>query len=80
MVSALWSNSNYDDDKGTRKEALETVEQQFKEAREIIYGRKSAAQIEEDKPFDENDPFMRPALDAMRGLEKPVQTPEEIVT
>jgi len=36
MIAALWSNSNYDDDKGTRREAIEDIEEKCEEAITII--------------------------------------------
>lgn len=36
MIAALWSNSNYDDDKGTRQEAISDIEERCDEAITII--------------------------------------------
>lgn len=68
MIASLWSNSNYDDDKGTRKNAIEELEQHYDEATEVILNG-VAADAEEE--IDENNPFMAPAIRAARGIETP---------
>lgn len=67
MISSLWSNSNYDDDKGTRKNAIEELEQHYEEAtRLILHG----PQVHEEE-IDENNPFFQPALRAAREIDTP---------
>lgn len=63
MISALWANSNYDDDKGTRKNAIEEITNNFDEAIAQIFGAKQA---EEDE-IDDDNPFFQAA---QRGQEK----------
>lgn len=36
MIAALWSNPNLDDDKGTRKQAIDDIEEKCDEAVDII--------------------------------------------
>jgi hypothetical protein len=36
MIAALWSNPNLDDDKGTRKSAIEDIEEKCEEAVRMI--------------------------------------------
>lgn len=64
MVAALYSNSNWDDDKGTRKEAIEEIEENFLEATEIIM---SGVAPQDEAEIDENNPFFGAAK---KGLEK----------
>lgn len=66
MISALWSNSNYDDDKGTRANAIEEIENNFKNAAEVLRSP-SHTEHEED---DENNPFMQAAKDGVARLEE----------
>lgn len=51
MIAALWSNPNLDDDKGTRKGAIEDIEEKCEEAVQIILtGVDPNAEVEvEDK-------------------------------
>lgn len=53
MISALWSNSNYDDDKGTRKDAIEEIESNYDEAvKKIMFGiQDTEEEIDKDNPF-----------------------------
>lgn len=52
MIAALWSNSNYDDDKGTRQKALEEIEENFEEAMQIVlYGGHQEEEIDKENPF-----------------------------
>jgi hypothetical protein len=62
MISSLWSNSNYDDDKGTRQQAIESLEEHFEEATRIVRFGKS-----EEEEIDEENPFFAPV---MKGVEK----------
>jgi hypothetical protein len=72
MVAALWSNSNWDDDKDTRKNAIEELDEKHKEALRFIYGDEKASvsvssdEIEEAE-IDKSNPFFA-AVD--RGMAK----------
>lgn len=67
MIQALWSNSNYDDDKGTRKQAIEQLEQQYEETiRTIISG---PSEIIEEEEISDDNPFFAPTKEAMRRLD-----------
>lgn len=68
MVTALWSNSNYDDDKGTRRGAIEELEEKFQEA--IVLIEEGAPEEPEEDEIEDN-PFFAPALKAVRQLEAP---------
>lgn len=75
MVAALWSNSNWDDDKGTRSNAIEELDEKHKEALRIIYGPEQptpSSDVSQDYPseeveIDKSNPFFG-AVD--RGLAK----------
>lgn len=68
MIAALWSNSNYDDDKGSRKTAIEELESNFDETvKAIMFG----VPDDEDEQVDESNPFWGASK---RGVEK-IQTP-----
>lgn len=65
MISALWSNSNYDDDKGTRQKAVEEIEANFQSAvNQIVSGGKQAREAE----IDENNPFFAAAKKSQKKL------------
>jgi hypothetical protein len=67
MVAALWSNSNWDDDKGTRKKALADIENNYQEALaklEYAINPDSAPKVEE---IDYDNPFFAASK---RGQEK----------
>lgn len=68
IIASLWANSNWDDDKGTRAEAIHGIEEQYKEAMLIVHGLKPPP---EEEQLDESDPFLRPALLATRTIDVP---------
>ena len=52
MISGLWGNSNWDDDKQTRKKALLEIEESFKEAIINVYNKERIKEISfMDDPF-----------------------------
>ncbi len=51
MISGLWSNSNYDDNKNTRSKALKDIENNYQEAINIIYNGVDSYEIDMDQPF-----------------------------
>lgn len=63
MIAALWSNSNWDDDKGSRGEAIEELENNFDEAVAII----TTGHVEGEEEIDKDNPFFSAAE---RGKEK----------
>lgn len=56
MVSGLWSNSNYDDEKGTRKKALEDIENNYQETINIIYNGEESYEVDMNQDFWANVP------------------------
>lgn len=63
MISSLWANSNYDDDKGTRQKAIEEIENNFNEAIMAVFGKDNT----QEEEIDENNPFFS---SAKKGQEK----------
>lgn len=52
MVSGLWGNSNFDDDKNTRKKALIEIENSYNEAVLNVYNKKKQVEIDfKEDPF-----------------------------
>lgn len=49
MISGLWSNSNYDDNKNTRKKALKDIEENYQEAINIIYNGAEEYEVKYDQ-------------------------------
>ena len=70
MIAALWSNSNYDDDKGTRKQAIEEIEGNYDEAVTKILSGNSQQEANEEE-IDEDNPFFAAAKRGMKKLEQP---------
>jgi hypothetical protein len=68
MIASLWSNSNYDDDKGTRTNAIEELEHHYDEAIALIL---HGPQDSQEEDIDEDNPFFQPALRAVRQIEAP---------
>ena len=64
MISALWSNSNYDDDKGTRQKAIEEIESNFQGAVNQIFSGKVA----QEEEIDESNPFFVAAKKSQKKL------------
>jgi hypothetical protein len=66
MVNALTSNSNYDDDKGTRKQAIEEIEENYEEVVQIILHG-----AEEEPEIDSDNPFFKAAEKGLEKIEAP---------
>lgn len=75
LVTGLWANDGLNDEKGTRSQALEQLDSQFEEAKKIVYmGRKEQEAMRDQHRFtkeDEENPFLRPAIEATRRLDTP---------
>lgn len=72
MIGALWSNPNWDDDKGTRTEAIENIEENYREAMRIVMGKRKPPEKEEAlTEEDAANPFLAPAIKATRDIEAP---------
>lgn len=67
MVAALWSNSNWDDDKGSRKKAIADIESNYKEAIEAVELALSTRTVQEDEKLNDDNPFFAAAE---RGLSR----------
>jgi hypothetical protein len=65
MISGLWSNPNFDDNKQTRRRAIEEIESNHKEVIKSLYGR-----IIRDEDLEEH-----PFFAAMKLDEVPSDTP-----
>jgi len=51
MISGLWSNSNYDDNKQTRQKALKDIEESYQSAVNIVYNGVDSYEVDMDQPF-----------------------------
>ena len=51
MISGLWSNSNYDENKRTRQKALSDIENSYQEAVNVIYNGVESFEVNMDQPF-----------------------------
>jgi hypothetical protein len=67
MVAALWSNSNYDDDKNTRSKAIRDIELSYSDAIEAVEHALGAAPVTEEQKLSESNEFFAAAE---RGLQK----------
>lgn len=70
MIAALWSNSNWDDDKGSRKNAISGINENYREAVEAIEDAMTRVDRPEEEKIDEGNPFFAAAE---RGLSQVVQ-------
>lgn len=66
MISALWSNSNYDDEKNTRQNAIADIEERCEEAVEIILTGIDPSEVPEEEVDDQYGFFAA----GERGLSK----------
>ena len=71
MIGALWSNSNYDDDKGSRGKAIAEVEERFENAVKAIYGQ-------EHHDIDWEDPFFSASKAPRLGFDFGVPDKEQL--
>lgn len=72
MIAALWANSNWDDDKGTRTRVIEEIEESYAEAIDRVLDRNWSSQKEQDDVDFENNPFfdkMRKGLPKLEAVE-----------
>lgn len=52
MISGLWGNANFDDDKNTRRKALVEIENSFQEVVLNVYNKERQKEIEfKEDPF-----------------------------
>lgn len=51
MIAALWANSNFDDDRGSRQKAIEEIEEKYQEAILKIHGVEDEFEIDKSNPF-----------------------------
>lgn len=64
MIAALWANSNWDDKKSTRQNAIQEIEDNFKTVVQMIF---SDIKQEKEVEIDKSNPFFEAAE---RGMEK----------
>ena len=67
MVQALWANSNYDDEKGTRENAIQEIETSFQEAIDSVNGPP-----EPEIEIDKSNPFFAAMDKNMKKLDEAV--------
>lgn len=76
LTTGIWANEGFNDDKGTRAKALEDIDRQFEEASKVIYfGEAEVERIADQHRFtqeDEQNPFLRPAIEATRKHDVPL--------
>lgn len=70
MIAALWSNSNWDDDKGTRKNAITGINDNYREAMMAIEDAMTYVDRSEEEKVDDSNPFFAAAE---RGLSQVMQ-------
>ncbi len=75
LTTGIWANDGFNDEKGTRSQALDQLDEQFKEAARIVYmGRQDQEAFRDQHRFtqeDEENPFLRPAIEATRKFDTP---------
>lgn len=84
LISGIWANEGFNDEKGSRDEALEKLEEQFREAERIIFlGQAEQKRQQDQHKFtkeDEENPFLKPAIDATRGFKPQDDNEDKILT
>lgn len=74
MVGGLWANPNYDDNKQTRKRALQEIESNHREIIGVLYGKINQVTDEDLKAH----PFFAPTFDnAVPAEEPPILRPHD---
>jgi hypothetical protein len=66
MVAALWANEGFNDDKGSRTNALEEIESNFQAVRDKIMG----GYTDDEAEIDPDNPFFNPTMRAMKKLDE----------
>lgn len=66
MIASLWSNSNFDDDKGTRQSAISEIEENFQDAVDAIHG-----ELPPEEEIDEKNPFFGQMKKGMEKIHQP---------
>lgn len=75
LITGIWANDGLNDDKGTRGQHLEELEEQFEKAAAIIWNPGAREELRDQHRFteeDEENPFLAPAIKATREIETPV--------
>lgn len=67
MIASLWSNSNYDDDKGSRQTAIEEIEEKYETAVAII----TLGYDPNEEEIDYDNPFFAPVKKGLERIEDP---------
>lgn len=76
MIAAFWSNDGMNDDKGTRKQAIEELEENYRQAvRQIMEPDDDPTEEE----IDENSPFFSAMKKGMAHLDGLPQSDNETV-
>jgi hypothetical protein len=70
MISALWSNEGFNDDKGSRQNAITEIEGHFQAAIDNINGPNSRPDEEE---IDPDNPFFSSTARKMQQLDEKIQ-------
>lgn len=80
MTTGFWANDGLNDDKGSRTDALENLEEQFQKAVELVYSGNAVSEEEENvlTQEDEDNPFLAPAIKATREIQTPEDSPDEM--
>lgn len=72
MIAALWSNSNWDDDKQTRQNAIAELEEHYDEAVQRILG--TGAEPEEEAEIEDKYGFFAAGERGLKKIEAPRNT------
>jgi hypothetical protein len=73
MVAALWSNSNYDDGKGTRTKAIRDIEESYAEALVAIERALGSGYVSEEEKLEKENPFFQAAERGLQKVDKRVE-------
>lgn len=71
-ISALYANTNLDDDKGTRKDYIESLNKYYEDLKNIVWEPdRVQRENEEMKKMEDNDPFLQAGRRNMQKVLQP---------
>lgn len=76
MISALWANSNWDDDKGTRKNAIESLNESYGEAILAVNDAMQQHDRPEEEKLADDNPFFAATERGLSKVEQRVKASE----
>lgn len=78
MIAALWSNSSFDDNKGTRKSAIAKIEDSYQEALDAIEAAISSnKELPDERKLSDDNEFFAAAERGLARIDKKIEKHKE---